>query len=62
MHKRTLKVALLVTLAIIMVLSVASVALAATWKDLPSTVTGKYSELKRAACFSAITFNLPCST
>lgn len=43
MQKRTLKVALLAALAIILVLSFSSVALAdQTWTDLPDTVTAKY--------------------
>ncbi len=43
MQKRTLKVAILAVLAIILVLSFAGVALAdQTWSDLPDTVTAKY--------------------
>ena len=43
MQKRTIKVALLAVLAIILVLSFSGVALAdQTWSDLPDTVTAKY--------------------
>jgi hypothetical protein len=43
MQKRTIKVAILAALAIILVLSFSSVALAdQTWSDLPDTVTAKY--------------------
>jgi hypothetical protein len=43
MQKRTLKVAVLAALAVILVLSFSSVALAdSTWSDLPDTVTAKY--------------------
>jgi len=43
MQKRTLKVAILAVLAIILVLGISSVALAdQTWPDLPDTVTAKY--------------------
>ena len=43
MHKRTLKVALLVTLAIIMVFGLSTVAFASAWPDLPASVTAKYA-------------------
>ena len=43
MQKRTLKVAILAVLAIVLVLGIATAALAdTTWKDLPDTVTAKY--------------------
>ena len=43
MQKRTIKVAILAVLAVILVLSFSSVALAdQTWSDLPDTVTAKY--------------------
>jgi hypothetical protein len=44
MQKRTIKVAILAALAIILLLSFSSVALAdQTWSDLPDTVTAKYA-------------------
>jgi len=43
MQKRTLKVALLAVLAIVLVLGISTAALAAaSWSDLPDTVTAKY--------------------
>ena len=43
MQKRTLKVALLAVISVILVLGMSSVALAdQTWSDLPDTVTAKY--------------------
>ncbi len=43
MQKRTLKVAILAVLAIVLVLGISTVALAdQTWTDLPDTVTAKY--------------------
>ncbi len=42
MQKRTLKVALLAVVALVLVLGFSGTALAATWSDLPATVTAKY--------------------
>ena len=42
MQKRTIKVALLVVIALLLVLGFSGTALAKTWSDLPATVTAKY--------------------
>jgi hypothetical protein len=42
MQKRTLKVALLAVLSIVLVFGMSSVALGQTWSDLPDSVTAKY--------------------